>query len=115
MRDNRAVFIDMDNTLYSHRTGRIPLSAYNAVRMMREKGIKVFCATGRHVRELDGMGIDIALDGWITVNGAYCFTESDAYYREPVQGSDLQVLKEELQKDPFPVIFLSGTDMYMNM
>ena len=111
----RAVFIDMDNTLYSHRTGMIPLSAFKAVRMMREKGIRVFCATGRHVRELEGMGIDIKLDGWITVNGAYCFTEQGPYYREPLLREDLMILQDELQKDPFPVIFLGENEMYMNM
>lgn len=115
MRDIRAVFIDMDNTLFSHRTGRIPDSARKAVRKMRESGIRVFCATGRHVRELEGMGIDIELDGWITVNGAYCFTDSGPYFREPVSKSDLAVLKKELIRDPFPVIFLSEKEMYINM
>ena len=46
----KAVFFDVDGTLVSHKTKSVPQSAVNAVNVLREKGIKVFLSTGRHIR-----------------------------------------------------------------
>ena len=46
----KIVFMDIDNTLYSHKTNRIPPSALEAVELMQKHGIKVFGCTGRHRR-----------------------------------------------------------------
>lgn len=43
----KAVFFDIDGTLVSFKTHKLPDSTVRALDLLREKGIKVFIATGR--------------------------------------------------------------------
>ncbi|MBQ1775899.1 MAG: HAD hydrolase family protein, partial [Erysipelotrichaceae bacterium] len=43
----KAVFLDFDGTVFSHHSVSIPASTYEAVRLLRNNGIKVFLCTGR--------------------------------------------------------------------
>ncbi len=71
----KAVFFDIDGTLVSFTTHTVPESARKAIARLRERGIKVFIATGRLLRHTDVVR-DIEVDGYITVNGSYCLTSS---------------------------------------
>ena len=48
----KAVFFDIDGTLVSFNTHKIPQSTLNAIGLLRDKGIKVFIATGRSWRQM---------------------------------------------------------------
>ena len=69
----KAVFFDIDGTLVSFKTHRIPQSTLDAVAALRSRGIKVYIATGRPVPFIDNLG-ELEYDGMITVTGAHCFT-----------------------------------------
>ena len=70
----KAIFFDIDGTLVSFKTHTIPESTRKALAQLREKGIKVFISTGRpKVLMMKAVG-DLEFDGYITLNGAYCFT-----------------------------------------
>lgn len=71
----KAVFFDIDGTLVSFRTHTVPDSARRAICRLRERGIKVFIATGRLLCHTDAVG-DLEVDGYITVNGGCCLTAS---------------------------------------
>ena len=43
----RALFLDVDGTIISTRTKKIPESASEAIRKAREAGVKVFLCTSR--------------------------------------------------------------------
>lgn len=43
----KAIFFDIDHTLYSHSAKRIPASTWDALKALREKGIMLFIASGR--------------------------------------------------------------------
>ena len=45
----KAVFLDMDGTVISHKQGKVLESTKDAICQLRERGIKVFAATGRHI------------------------------------------------------------------
>ena len=111
----KAVFADIDGTLYSHGTGSIPSSAHEAVKRAREKGILVFAATGRHMLEIEDLHIHIELDGWITLNGALCFNEREVYASYPLDHKDLEVLLETIEQHPFACQFLEKDAMYINL
>ena len=74
-RSIKAVFFDIDGTLVSFRTHDVPLSARRAIERLRERGIKVFIATGRLLCHTDAVG-DLEVDGYVTVNGGCCLTSS---------------------------------------
>lgn len=97
----KAVFFDIDGTLVSFRTHRIPDSAQRALHALRQKGILVFIATGRppcnitFLKELT----DIPFDGYVTLNGQYCFAHDtllrDVALPDGVVGCILPYLKRE--------------------
>ena len=43
----KAIFFDIDGTLVSFETHKIPASTQEALKALRDKGIKIFIATGR--------------------------------------------------------------------
>lgn len=64
----KAIFFDIDGTLVSFKTHAVPQSAVRALRELREKGILVFIATGRHELLVDNVDISL-FDGIVSLNG----------------------------------------------
>lgn len=110
----KAVFLDVDGTLFSHRTNSVPDSASAAVKKAKEKGILVFAATGRHILELKDLGFEMDLDGWITLNGALCFNRRETYYEAPLTKDDIEAVLSGLKEHPFPCQFMEKDLMYIN-
>ena len=71
----KAVFFDIDGTLVSFQTHQVPESTVEAIKQLRDRGIKVFIATGRLLKYTEVVS-HIEVDGYITVNGGYCLTSS---------------------------------------
>lgn len=111
----KAVFLDIDGTLVSFQTHRVPDSAVQAVRMLREKGIKVFIATGRHLHFINNLG-DMEFDGYVTLNGSYCYAGRDkVIYRRMIPAEDIQNLVGVLEnREQFPCIFVREEDAFVN-
>lgn len=60
----RAVFFDVDGTLYSHAANEIPESTIQALKKLQQKGIRIFIATGRHkieIEQIDRKGIRLTV------------------------------------------------------
>ena len=69
----RALFFDIDGTLVSFKTHRIPQSAVDALREAKQRGVKVYISTGRTIPFITNLGqITDLIDGYITTNGALC-------------------------------------------
>lgn len=111
----KAVFFDIDGTLVSFRTHCIPPSAREAVAALREKGIKVYIATGRPLQFIDNLG-DLEYDGMVTVTGAYCFTrEGKVIYNHPVSQETVNRVAGFLECDAeaYPVIFVCRDELFV--
>lgn len=66
----KAIFIDVDGTLLSHRTHHVPESTRRSLKALRQKGIWVFVCTGRHLPELRKLPLGgVEFDGYVTLNG----------------------------------------------
>lgn len=114
--NRKAVFLDMDGTLYSHAIGGIPESAQKALKLAKQNGVLIFGCTGRNVEELKQMGVDLSVcDGWITLNGAYCFNDQEEIFTDPVSYEDMKTIVEYVKQDPFPIMFSAKDSVYMNM
>ena len=112
----KIVFFDIDGTLYSMATNRIPPSALDALRQLREKGILVFLATGRHRSQIESLpqfqGLEY--DGGVTLNGGYCYDESGVIFHNPICREDLQGLLAHLEAEPTPCGFIEEDRSYVN-
>ena len=104
----KAVFFDIDGTLFSSRTRTIPASTIHALKHLRERGIRVFIATGRsinaisHVQHLD-------FDGYITFNGGCCVAKDNSVlFKQALDPQDIRQLLHYTSHQPmnFSLMYL---------
>ncbi|MDR0962335.1 MAG: Cof-type HAD-IIB family hydrolase [Mediterranea sp.] len=106
----KALFFDIDGTLVSFHTHVVPASAVEAIATARAAGIKIFIATGRptviinNLAPLQERGL---IDGYITMNGAYCFVDDEIIYKSAIPATDAHTLAHLSQTMNFPCIFVS--------
>lgn len=90
----KAVFFDVDGTLFSFKTRSIPESTTKAIKDLRRKGIKIIVATGRSVNDLDHIK-HIEFDGFLTFNGGHCTTvDGQVIFRKVIDPVDIRNLIE---------------------
>ncbi|MDH6252441.1 Cof subfamily protein (haloacid dehalogenase superfamily) [Chryseobacterium sp. H1D6B] len=88
----KAVFFDVDGTIFSLKTKSIPESTRKAIKNLRKKGIKVIVATGRSITDLAHIK-HIEFDGFMTFNGGYCMTvDGQVMYRKVIEPDDIKNL-----------------------
>ena len=110
----KAIFFDIDGTLVSFKTHKIPETTFEALYQLKNKGYKLFIATGRGI---DGLHVlnDFPFDGYITLNGQYCYTDDQLIYENTIQKEDLQALLDYLKIHPFPCGFTEEHTKYFNL
>lgn len=105
-----AVFFDIDGTLVSFDTHQVPESTVQALRLLRSKGIKVFVATGRPRMLIDNLD-GLEFDGFITLNGSYCFTvEGEEIFKRAIPKADIERLVAFLESYEVPFTFFDDED-----
>ena len=67
----KALFFDVDGTLVSFKTHKIPESTLEALQQAHDNGVKIFTATGRPRQLLDNIPeAEPLMDGYILATGA---------------------------------------------
>jgi len=112
----RAVFFDVDQTLFSHREKKIPDSALSALRDLKKGGRLVFISTGRHMLELDILPKEqFRYDGYNILNGQMCLDENrEPFFELPLTGSDREELISLFENQEVPVILVGRERLYIN-
>ena len=112
----KAIFFDCDGTLLSHRTNQVPASAVKSLQHLRHAGVKVILSTGRHRSELKELTQlkDLSFDGYITVNGASCYTDRGRLLNTPIPREAVQQVYAWLQKHELPVQFFLEEDSFIS-
>ena len=111
----KAIFFDIDGTLISIGSKRMPQDTIDALKKLRERGIKIFLASGRGVRQLEVITKDVKFDGYITLNGQICLDEQlQLYFGNEIPKEDWEVLKELFESKALPAIIVEENRSYMN-
>ena len=112
----KAAFFDIDGTLFSHRTLRVPKSTLSALRALAEKGIYCVIATGRHISELVELDfLKYGFDAYITLNGQICHDKKlDLVFGVPMEGEALSGMLRFFRGGDIPTILISKDRMYIN-
>lgn len=101
----KALFFDIDGTLVSFKTHKIPQSTVDALTLAKEKGVKVYISTGRPIMIINNLGqIEHLIDGYITTNGARCFVGDEVVSLCPFAWEDVQKVVDAAERDDYPVI-----------
>lgn len=111
----KVVFFDIDGTLLSQQTNQVPASARAAVRALRQQGIRVVIATGRHPIELGGAGLgDLEFDGFAAANGQMCLDEQGMLFAGyPIPSHGVQALVDLAERDEMLIWFFGEQDSYV--
>ncbi|NMA75245.1 MAG: Cof-type HAD-IIB family hydrolase [Bacteroidales bacterium] len=112
----KAIFLDIDGTLVSFKTHTIPESTIEALHKAKNRGTRIFIATGRPkaiINNLGALGDDL-IDGFITMNGAYCFTQDKILYKNNIPHPDVEKIAEEAEQRGFATIFVGEHDMVVS-
>lgn len=79
----------------------------------RRRGLLLFIATGRHRCDLNNLG-DLAFDGYVTLNGQYCYDARGVIYRRSIDPNDIRTAVGLIEREPFPCLFIEEDRMYIN-
>ncbi len=111
----KAIFFDVDGTLLSFRTHRIPSSTEKAIGLLKDKGIKIIISTGRSINSLDSIQ-HIDFDGYITFNGGYCVNNDGMpLFRKTMDTSDISALLDYAdEQTDFCFSFMSEHEVTIN-
>jgi len=111
----KAIFFDVDGTLLSFETHRIPNSTLESIKLLQDKGIKIFIATGRHKRELKVLN-PLVFDAYISLNGSYCYDNKEqVIYKKCIPAADMEVLiKIQQSEKHFPCFLGTENSMELN-
>ena len=112
----KAVFFDVDGTLIA-RDGSISAQTIASLRRLKEKGIRLFLATGRHTTELEEplsrMRIDF--DGYVTLNGQLTLDASFQVIDEAsIDAQDAAILLAHADRRSFPIVTVEKDRLYIN-
>ncbi|MDR0972807.1 MAG: Cof-type HAD-IIB family hydrolase [Prevotellaceae bacterium] len=110
----KALFFDIDGTLVSFDTHRIPDSTHLALAEARRRGLKLFIATGRPRCIINNLG-DELFDGYITMNGACCFMGQyeQMIFRHTIPSDDVRAAMQMSLEEEITTIFVSADSMYI--
>ena len=111
----KAVFFDIDGTLVSFRTHRMPDSTVAALHRLRQRGVRTFIATGRQYPAINNLG-GMPFDGYITMNGSFCFVgDYEVVRKQAVPPADIEALLGYMrQHGEFPCFFISEKQAFGN-
>ena len=110
----KAVFFDIDGTLVSFNTHKVSDSSKRAIKELKEKGIKVFIATGRIKLQINNLD-DLEFDGYITANGQDCYIGEKEIYRNGISAETLHALLDYLEnEEKFPCSIMTNNGIFSN-
>ncbi|MDR3765788.1 MAG: Cof-type HAD-IIB family hydrolase, partial [Butyricicoccus sp.] len=112
-----AIFFDIDGTLLSFQTHAVPPSTQKALRLLREKGVKLFLATGRPPKTafMFRKSFDFEFDGAVMINGQYCMVGDQVIYEKCIPTSSIASLLPYLEEKQIPCDFVELDYLYINL
>lgn len=114
MRKIEAIFLDVDGTLVSFATHRVPLSAVAALQQVHQSGIKIVIATGRSAADLKELA-GIPYDAVVALNGLECvLKEGTPVYRKKVSYDDFVKIESLSRQYGFPIAVETDEGIFVN-
>lgn len=99
----KAAFFDIDGTLVSFNTHRVPDSALEAIKKARAMGMRIFISTGRPYADMEPVQT-VPYDGAVALNGADCrWRDGRVVEKHLIDYKDFRILYEAALEYGFSV------------
>jgi Cof subfamily protein (haloacid dehalogenase superfamily) len=110
--DYKIVFFDIDGTITNHEDGSISNNTKEAIKALKNKGIRVVAATGRPLSMCNKIR-ELGIDTFITANGAYVKHNQSVIHKVPIDKNIIQDVFEFANKESHGLSFYTE-DFSMN-
>ncbi len=111
----KAVFFDIDGTLTAFGTTIIPEDTRLALRLLKEKGIRIFVATGRYLPDLNIVTREnLDFDGYVILNGQACVDQNLNIIYEYDLSKDIDALVELFNQREVSLVMTEFEHKYTN-
>lgn len=109
----KAVFFDIDGTLvdYNHQ---VSLSTLNTLDKLRNKGIKIFIASGRPKAQLKDIENIFNVDGYVIMNGSMVYTDH-IIYQDNIDSKQFKEVYTYLNKHNIGSLIVDDENTYYNL
>lgn len=114
----KAIFFDIDGTLISFKTHKIPQSTMAALKELNKKGIRLFICTGRPPTDIKFLTDELhdLFEGYITLNGQYCYDrDGKIIHEQMLDRNDLITLTGCLKDKDIACGFIELDYFYFNL
>lgn len=112
----KAVFFDIDGTLLPFGKSQVPESAVRSIAALRQKGIKVFVATGKSLALMLHTSVkNIPFDGYLTLNGQLAYDDKfSMLYGVQIIPEEMEILSQVFKSDKIPFEMIGEFSRYIN-
>lgn len=108
----QALFFDIDGTLVSMNTHTIPTTAVSAIAQAKQKGVKVFIATGRPFSIINNIDAILPfIDGYLTCNGAHCIVGNEVVYHQPIPENDVDIILRDATEQDYSCVVVGANQV----
>lgn len=106
----KGIFFDIDGTLVGFGQKELSDQLRADLLALQAKGIKIFICSGRARQDLASTGMlrDVEFDGYVTVNGQYCYDREGIYRDNPICKEDLEAACRVLRENPRLAALMHG-------
>jgi len=108
----KAIFFDLDGTLLSW--SKMLDSSKEALVYAREKGVKIFVATGRNRGDIEKMPWfeEVTFDGFVAMNGTHCYVGDEVIYKKTLEKDAVRLVVDFISTTQVHCVFCEADEMY---
>lgn len=109
----KAAFFDIDGTLLSFKTHRMPASTVSALAELRNRGVLTVISSGRPTYQLP-RELASGFDAYVTLNGQLCLDTAGVYRSVPLDPADVKVIADQAADGLYDVLVLQRERAFAN-
>ena len=108
----KALFFDVDGTLVSFNTHKVPESTIEALREAHKRGVKLFTATGRPRQLLNNITeVEDIMDGFILATGAQCVYGDNVVRQDLIPTHEAEAIVDFCNRLGVPAVVVGTKDL----
>ncbi len=108
----KALFFDVDGTLVSFKTHKIPASTLEALQQARNRGVKIFTSTGRPQQLLNNINeAQPLMDGYILATGALCIYGNHVVREDLIPKTEAEYIVDFCKERNIPAVVVGKQDL----